>query len=191
MTAQQELLQQSVETSRNQLAVLDAQWKRELEQPDIHAVLLYPAKPSVIVMNKSSIKPVKNGLYQLIMLNINRWLGDRYQLVQTKATQVDSIRPDGSYLPSSLELILDPNEPLKNGDRLYGYLSISCPECIAHRMYWVLIKYGEDGWYAELSKTDSEYSPKALANLNPSIIDGYIGSFLSREDLVAMPKRLW
>jgi chromosome segregation ATPase len=50
MTEQQKLLQQSVETSRNQLAVLDAQWKRQLEQPDIHAVLVYPTKPAVIVI---------------------------------------------------------------------------------------------------------------------------------------------
>jgi hypothetical protein len=99
------------------------------------------------------------------------------------ATKVDAIRPDGSYLPSTLELILDPNEPLKNGTRLYGYLSISCPECIAHRVYWVLIKYGEEGWYTELSKADSEYSLKVLGNLTPSIVDGYVSSFLSRKDL--------
>jgi hypothetical protein len=191
MTAQQNLLQQSVETSRNQLAVLDAQWKRQLEQPDIHAVPVYPAKPAVIVMNKSKIKPVRDGLYQLIALNIDRWLGDRYQLVSNKATKVDSIRPDGSYLPSTLELIPDPNQPLEKGNRLYGYLSVSCPDCIAHRLYWVLIKYGEEGWYAELSKTDQEYSLKALSNLNPSTVDGHISSFLSRQDLIAMPKRLW
>jgi chromosome segregation ATPase len=77
ITAQKDLLQQSVETSRNQLSVLDAQWKRQLEQPDIHAALVYPAKPAVLLINKSNIKPVKDGLYQLITLNIDRWLGVR------------------------------------------------------------------------------------------------------------------
>ena len=191
ITEQKKLLQQSVQTSRNQLAVLDAQWKRQLEQPDIHAVPVYPAKPAVIVMNKSKIKPVKDGLYQLITLNIDRWLGDRYQLVSNKAMKVDSIRPDGSYLPSTLELILDPNQPLEKGNRLYGYLSVSCPDCIAHRLYWMLIKYGDEGWYAELPKTDHEYSLKALGNFNPSTVDGHVSSFLSRKDLIQMPKRLW
>lgn len=191
ITEQKKLLQQSVQTSRNQLAVLDAQWKRQLEQPDIHAVPVYPAKPAIIVMNKSKIKPVRDGLYQLIAVNIDRWLGDRYQSVSNRATKVDSIRPDGSYLPSTLELIPDPNQPLEKGNRLYGYLSVSCPDCIAHRLYWVLIKYGEEGWYAELSKTDQEYSLKALGNLNPSTVDGHISSFLSRQDLNVMPKRLW
>jgi hypothetical protein len=184
MTEQQPLLQQSIETSRNQLAVLDAQWKRELEQPDIHAIPVYPLKPAVIVFNKSKIKPVRDGSYQLITINVDKWLGDRYQHVSSKATKVDAIRPDDGYLPSTLELILDPNKPLKKGDRLYGYLSISCPDCIAHRIYWVLIKYGEEGWYTELPDNKSEHPLKALDNLNPSTADEQINNFLSRKDLL-------
>lgn len=190
IAAQQTLLEQSVEISRNQLAVLDAQWKRQLEQPDIHALLVYPVMPSVIVMNKSKIKPVKDGLYQLITLNIDRWLGNRYQSVSTVATNVDAIRPDGSYLPSRLEFILDPNQPLEKGNRLYGYLSVSCPDCIAHRLYWVLIKYGEEGWYAELPKFDEELSLVSLGKLTPSTVEGHVNQFLSRKGLHAIPTKL-
>jgi hypothetical protein len=193
MTAQQKLLQHSVQTSRNQLAVLDAQWKRQLEQPDIHAVLVYPAKPAVIVTNKSKIKPVKDGLYTFITLNIDRWLGDRYQMVQQASSKVDSLRPEGSYLPSTLNLVIDPpqSQPLGKGDRLYGYLSISCPDCIANRLYWVLIKYGQEGWFVEVSNNDPEYSLPALGKLSPSTAEGHISQFLSRKDLIAMPTRLW
>jgi len=192
ITEQQKLLQQSVQTSRSQLAVLDAQWKRELEQPDIRAALVYPADPSFIVMNQSKIKPVREGHYQFITLNIDRWLGDHYQLVQTRGSDVGaSIPPGGQYLPSRFELRLDPNQPIEKGNRLYGYLSISCPDCIAKRLYWVLIKYGEEGWYSEVPIDDKAYSIKALAKLTPTTAEAHIRNFLLRKDLISMPTRLW
>ena len=186
VTAQKKLLEQSVQTSRNQLAVLDAQWKRQLEQPDLHAVLVYPAKPAVLVTNKSKTKPAKDGVYALIALNIDRWSGDRYQMVQQASHKVDTVRPEGSYLPTSLELRLDPDQSLEKGNRVYGYLSVSCPDCVANRLYWVLIKHGEQGWFAEVPNNDPEYSLITLMKLAPSNVEEHVNRFVSRKDLIPM-----
>lgn len=191
ITAQENLLQQSVQTSRKQLAVLDAQWKRQLEQPDIHAVLVLPNDLSVGIINKSKIKPLKDGHYQLNTINIDRWLGDRYQLVGTRGTDVMPLPPGGSMLPTNLALHLDPDQPIEKGNRLYGYLTVSCPDCITARVYWVLIKYGEEGYYAELSKDDKEYSLGALLRFTPSTVEDHVKHFLSRKDLIVMPTRLF
>jgi hypothetical protein len=140
---QQEILDESSHALKQSFNVIEAQWKRELEKPDIHAILLYPAYPHVFIINNSKIKPLMDGHYQFFTLNIDRWLGSNYQIVQA-INKVDSaIPPKGTQLQTRLDLRLDPNQPLKEGDRLYGYLSVSCSDCVTNRCYWVLIKYGQ------------------------------------------------
>jgi hypothetical protein len=41
---------------------------------------------------------------------------------------------------------------VKSGDRLFGYVTVSCPECATTRDAWVYIEYGKAGWYAPLSR---------------------------------------
>jgi cell division protein FtsL len=181
--AQQRLLGQSVANSEQQLHILKAQWERELEQPDIHAQLLYPQAPAVVLSNSSKVKPVRQGLYELIMFNIDRPRNaDSFQIVETVATPIDFIPPEGSYLPTMLNLHLDPNEPLAKGNRLFGYLSISCADCATRRAYWILIKWGEAGWYRE-AKNDGY----PFFKLKPNNIEVYVSDFLSRKDLLSIP----
>jgi hypothetical protein len=49
--AQQKLLSQSVANSKEQLGILQAEWARELEQPDVPIALLYTHELSVAVSN--------------------------------------------------------------------------------------------------------------------------------------------
>lgn len=188
---QQRLLHQAVQTARSQLQVLEAEQKRQLEQPDIHAVIVYPAKPAIILENRSRIKPVKDAMYQLITLNVDRWLGDRYQLVQTVSTPVNYVRPQGSYLPSTLELRLDPSQPLVAGNRLYGYLTVDCPECVSRRIYWVYLKFGEEGWFREVRSGEQNYTLSVLAQLSPATVETHLRQFGSGQDLIPIRARLW
>ncbi len=188
---QQGLLEQAVQAARSQLQILEAEWKRQLEQPDIHAILVYPSKPAIVVENHSKVKPVRDASYQLITLNIDRWLGDRYQSVSTAATSVNHIRPGGSYLPSVLSLLLDPNEPLVKGNRLYGYLSVDCVDCAAHRRYWVYLTYGDERWLREVEDTEQDYSLPTLAKLTPATVEAHVSHFRARKDLIPMPTRIW
>jgi hypothetical protein len=184
--AQQKLLSEGVANSRKQLGVLEAEWARELEQPDIHAVLVYPQSPAIIVQNASKVKPVRAGLYQIFLLNLDRPQGVRLSLVENVATPVDFIEPSGQFLPSSLNLVPAPGgpQPLK-GDRLFGYLSIGCAECKAHRAYWVFMKYQEEGRYCEAKGVDYPFY-----KLTPENVENYVSEFLRRSDLVEMPREL-
>lgn len=184
---QQEILDESRRALKQSFNVVEAQWKRQLEKPDIHAILLYPAYPHVIIINNSKIKPLMDGHYQFFTLNIDRWLGSNYQIVQA-INKVDSaIPPKGTQLQTKLELRLDPNQPLKEGDRLYGYLSVSCSDCVTSRCYWVLIKYGKQGSFVEVTKDkNKEYSLITLMSLTPSTIEKHINGFLLRKDRIEM-----
>jgi hypothetical protein len=190
--AQLDVLQTSLRTSRRQLEVLEAQWKRQLEQPDLHATLVYPNRPAVMFSNSSKVKVATDGYYQLITLNVDHWDHNQYQLVQTKTTPTGNIRPLESYLPQYLELLLSPNKPLEAGNRLFGYFVIECPECAARRVYWLLIKYGQEGWFREVKPTDRYLYPSmsALLALKPATVEPEINHFLNQKDLTRMAERV-
>lgn len=184
--AQQDLLFQGVANSRQQLRLLKEQWARELEQPDIQAALVYPQSPSIIVRNASKVKPIRTALYQIILFNVDKPQGKRFPIVETTATTVDFIPPEDQYLPAQLALIPAPGDPPPvKGDRLFGYLSISCADCKKHRAYWVFMRYQEEGWYCEGKGPDYPFW-----QLGPDNIEGYVSEFLRRPDLTKMPKPL-
>jgi hypothetical protein len=184
--AQQRLLAQSVSNSSQQLRLLQQQWARELEQPDIQAILVYPNEPSIILRNVSKVKPVRTALYQIVLFNVDKPVGNRLALVSTVATSVDFIPPEDRYLPTRLSLMPAAGDPAPvKGDRLFGYLSVSCADCKKHRAYWVLMKYEEDGWYCEAKGQDYPFW-----KLGPDNAEGYVSQFLKRPDLTPMPRTL-
>lgn len=183
--AQQKLLTESVENSRKQLQILQAEWSRELEQPDIEGILVSAENPALVLRNISKVKPVKNGLYQLILLNLDHWQGSHFALAETTATPIDFVAPDDQYLPAVLHIIAPPGDPAPvKGDRLFGYLSMHCAECKSHKVYWVYLKYQEQGWYVKANGT--EYP---IYELKPGNIDSLISAFLARHDLVPFAEK--
>jgi hypothetical protein len=181
--AQQELLARSLANSKRQLDILEAEWKRELEQPDIHAAVLYPQEPAIFLYNTSKIKLAREGSYQLIMVNLDRRRGARFQVVQTVATPIGVLGPGGSHLPSQLALQLDPNEPLVKGNRLFGYLIVDCAECKVNRFYWVFLRYGEEGVFRE---ANGERHP--LQKMQAAWVETSVSDLLQQKDLIRMPK---
>ena len=39
---------------------------------------------------------------------------------------------------------------IKDGDRIFGYALVLCPDCKATRPYWIYVEYGKAGWYCEM-----------------------------------------
>lgn len=183
--AQQKLLAQSVSNSRRQLRILQAQWVRELEQPDLRGSLYYPNDPSLRLFNHSKIKPARDVTYQLIAFNLDRFKDKSFQLVQTSSTSAGTLIPNGSYFPSRLPLMQTPNESLKNGDRIFGYITLDCPDCTRRKVYWFLITYGEDGWYRETKPGEKSYSLDKVTSENAAEV---VADFMKNRDLLKMPK---
>ena len=40
---------------------------------------------------------------------------------------------------------------LKPGDRILGFLNVTCDDCVQVRSYWVYFQQGQGGWFAETS----------------------------------------
>jgi hypothetical protein len=183
--AQQDLLSESVRNSKEQLGILRSQWVRELEQPDASASFYYPQEPSIQLFNRSAIKPARDANYQLIALNLNKVKDRVFQLVQTATTSAGTLFPKASYIPTKLNLLRNPDQPLSKGDRIFGYLIIDCPDCKQRRAYWFLIRFEEDGWYREMVPPFKSY---LLDKITPESADATVDDFMKNTDLIRIPK---
>jgi hypothetical protein len=97
----------------------------------------------------------------------------------------DYIRPSGSMGP--LQFIGEPAalERIKRADRLFGFVVFTCSNCLEDRTYWVYVKYGFGGWYAEDNK---DFNLSKLAAIIPEIAKRSEDDALST--LVPLKKRV-
>lgn len=76
-------------------------------------------------------------------------------------------------------------QSLKAGDRLFGTVSVNCPECSRGRTYIVYIVWGESGWFSEI---DSEQDGRLIVPHHPETDrDAY---FKSLEAAASGPSRI-
>ena len=75
----------------------------------------------------------------------------------------DYIRVNDSWGPNALISQNRVKAKIKVGDRLIGWAMATWPTC-PKRFYWVYIKQGEGGWYAELD-TDQFINLTAIQKL--------------------------
>ena len=146
--SQQDLLSKSFSNSKKQLEILQAQWARELQLPDVHLALLYTDDLSVQVTN-SGKKVARDTLYQGIFLKVNKPKSDGFEWASIKPTEVKYIRPDNGFAPMEAQWWFGENPALTNGDRLFGYVTIQCPDCMQERVYWVYYEFAGEGVYSE------------------------------------------
>lgn len=150
MQTQKGLLEQSAATSKSELEIIQDQNRRALEKPDVEAVFLYPQHPSVIVHNRSHSKVAQGVLYGGNFWNLSKTEGDRYQFVAIRNGDPGTLRPDGPSGPYPFEFVSGQSVvPLTEGEELFGYVTVQCPECKVVRLYWMYIEFGKRGVYHE------------------------------------------
>lgn len=157
--AQQDLLSQSVANSKKQLNILQAQWTRELEQPDVHLALRNTGELSVEVTN-SGRKVARDTLYQGVFWKLNKPHVQAFEWAGAKPAEVKYIRPGGGFAPTTLQWTYGNGATeLALGDRLFGYMIIECPDCMQQRIYWVYFEVGGDGVYREGNSGEYSMAP--------------------------------
>lgn len=180
---QQRLLQQSVDVSTKQLGIITAQQQREMRQPDVHAVLLYPQRPSILLVDQSESKTARQASFEPRFRNLSHKISDTaFDLYGGKSVSCDYISPQTSCGPFQLEF---PGKAIfVAGDELFGLVTVSCPDCAAFRTYWVYISFPKDGVFAEGKATDYDFY-----HLTPQNARSTVEKFLKRKDLVRMPTK--
>jgi len=148
------------------------------EKPDIHLALVYPKAFAIVLYNSSGVL-LDKPKYSPGIWNLDRL--DASGNVATLPIPVfvgDWIRPHESMGPQAVfgtELV---KPAVKPGDRLFGFILVTCPECIVTREYWVYEVFDEGGWYCELPKGKSILLDKLAAaipniRVNSALLDEF------------------
>ncbi|HKT89861.1 MAG TPA: hypothetical protein VJQ59_15565, partial [Candidatus Sulfotelmatobacter sp.] len=147
--------------------------------PDIDLALIYPQEFAAIFLNRSSVT-----------LNEPSW---RFMMWDLDAHDINGYPtnlkiPSGggpgawiaqhSMLPPEA-IIYNVRAQVKPGDRLFGWASVTCPDCIKSRTYWIYAIEGSDGWFAESTVGEPDISYFTSANVQA--IGEHLDEFWKRE----------
>jgi hypothetical protein len=129
--------------------------------PDVAMRLVIPTKPAIMLDNKSAYtaRMVKYVLAFIYLTGTNA--GTPVPVLVATADFIkghDSVGPENLFDPP--QILRSPSEAQK----MFGWIQISCPDCVRIRYYWTYIKFGFGGWYAEVSKERFEDIVKWLRN---------------------------
>jgi hypothetical protein len=160
---EQSLLEASREISAAQLALTDEQRRRELEQPDVTLALYYTDDLSVQVKNQGR-KVARDTLYQGLFWKLNKPKREAYEWANAKPAEVKYVRPGNGFAPTEVQWWFgEGGTLLQNGDRLFGYMTVQCPDCVKERIYWVYFEFGGEGGYSEGRWEDYSFKAEAAA----------------------------
>jgi hypothetical protein len=136
------------------------------EKPDISIRLVYPTAPAVYFINSSNVI-LRDYKYWFAIVDLTKSQPAKMDALQIPSANGDWIRPRDKAGP--MDIFSRVASSMQAGDRLTGYIGVTCPKCKKTRRFWVDIRWQEGGWYSEL--TDAEVkaldSPTAVPQQFP------------------------
>jgi hypothetical protein len=125
----------------------------ERDAPDVIAQFMYPKSPALVLVNRS------DKIARQIKWSVAIWnLDDPRIYMNPSPAEVthdplpipvstfDFLRPHASGGP----LTLFNQQYVKSGQRLFGSVSVICPECSRGHTYVISVIWGSGGWYTEI-----------------------------------------
>jgi hypothetical protein len=128
--------------------------------PDVAIRFVYPKAPALLLVNQSD-QIARQIKWSAAIWNIddprtyaNPNAGpNNHDPLPISVQTFDFLRPKATGGPQTLfdERLIKP------GQRLFGTVSVVCPDCQRGRTYFVHITWGEGGWYTEIAdRTEGE-----------------------------------
>jgi hypothetical protein len=116
-------------------------------QPDVQLSFVIPSETGLLLHNTSG-KLATNIKYWDIAWNLD--LPSHTDPLPSSTASFDYIRSHEYGGPQGI--FSDPGikQFIKQGDRLFGFVAVTCPDCFKTRGYLFYITWGTGGWYCEL-----------------------------------------
>lgn len=133
-------------------------------KPDVTMRLVFPERPALLLENNSDATATQIK-YTVALLNIDG--PDVGKPAQIPIATFDFIKGHEKGGPQNL---FDPPQIAKTpnkGQKLFGWIQISCPSCIKTHYYWAYIHFGLSGWYSEVPMERHEAIAKWLSDNGP------------------------
>jgi hypothetical protein len=129
--------------------------------PDVTMRLVGPKHPALILENISDT--VAHQIkYALALLKIGSGLP-----VAIPIGTYDFLRPHDQGGPLNLFDSPAVLQTVHEGDKMFGWIQISCPLCLLTHYFYAYIDLGRAGWYAEVTKDRHEQIVKWLRDNGP------------------------
>jgi hypothetical protein len=139
------------------------------ERPDIGMEFVNPLDVAFRMVNLSNV--LRDPKYGFDLMDIDRSSTESgtttpYILpIPAFADAGDFLRPKTNFLQRPIvSTFPQVREAVKPGDRIFGYVTVSCPNCVKDRRYWVFFVNGSGGWYSETPTKDPFELPVLAAS---------------------------
>jgi hypothetical protein len=149
-------------------------------RPDIELVLVYPSDEVAIgIFNSSATELVREAKYCVGIWNLDAPESERLNPLPIPVAVGDYIRPKEWWGPNQFIGIPAVLRRIKDGDRLFGFVTIRCPTCVVTKRYWIYVKYKHGGWYAqETREINLNWLAKAIPILSADKEDAEIAKLV-------------
>jgi hypothetical protein len=127
------------------------------KQPDLRLRLVHPQEVAIEIHNSKVRGVADRPRYGVALIDLE----SPNDFLRIPTAVGDYIRPGEFWGPNEFMGIDAVKAVVKPGDRIFGSVSVSCPTCVRSRGYWIYIKAGDGGWYAE-----QEGLPKGISNVD-------------------------
>jgi hypothetical protein len=122
-----------------------------LTVPEIAAKFIQATSPGVMVLNVSK----EGGVVRDPSCNVTMWNLSRNPPLSLPTFNQNN---PGQYIKHGDGLLLasldNPSmkPQISEGDKVFGFVSVDCPDCKAMRSYWLYVVYGRpaEAWYSEI-----------------------------------------
>jgi hypothetical protein len=118
------------------------------ERADITAKFVYPDSIALVLMNYSQA-PVRDPGYFMMLWNLDSPGRDPLP-IPSQNFNGDRIIPNQEMVPLAIVTLKKVAPLVKKGDRLFGFVTVTCPDCLRPRSYYVYAVHGDRGWFTEL-----------------------------------------
>jgi hypothetical protein len=133
--------------------------------PDLKLTFSLSKNPAALasLVKPSVAKTVNIGA---VLWDLDAFNGHSLNLQSFTAEYVKENQPSGPVQLLTQNVI---GNPVKPGHRIFGFVSVSCIDCVTFHAYWIYFRFEEDGgWYAELPPGQSPQL-KLLADAIPKL----------------------
>lgn len=123
-------------------------------QPDIAVRLVSRKELTVALLNVSPPGIlVTDPKFTIVIWNLD--LPDRDEPIPdgrliTKTFDRKWIRQEETFIVLRFTRVPEIAALIKTGDRLFGWIAATCPDCVKTKTYWIYTIHGQGGWYSEL-----------------------------------------
>lgn len=124
-------------------------------KPDISVAIVYPNEIALLLSNNSEAA-VREINVLLLLWDLDN-PGNPPNNLQIPINLKDTVIQKHTYLiPLSLAGNSAVKNQIKQGDRIFGFITIGCGECIDAKEVWVYAVQGNGGWYHQVAKGEAK-----------------------------------